>query len=954
MSKFVIVAFSVLSLLSGVASADRASDIKTLFTKVNSNSKGAFGRNTYQRPNGRTEVLQDSGVSGAPRDTLFVVAYRTGDAVKLANLGVYVGNRFTSNYWELNNKYNASEQDRRSLGFHPDQARFLANAAIAPDAFLMAKNMILESFYMQKFPNTRLTRANQQRGTADADNEKTYYGYFIEYLAKYTTNSYDYLTLFEIQRRFNLTGDSSGVSLQRLRDEVASIYDNLAASSPNSAMAYDFRAIRNSIHNYMTPDVLVKLNSFLNSYGRQLGSWEAGRIQSLRDSVVAYYRTDKKVLVAGAKALGAVLPADTANVLNMLTDRGNTPAVLEQFSWLLTKSRESFVASRNPDVIHWLIKSIRFISSELSARPLRNGDDWAVRARIALDCAYVAGLVAPSDWTQVRTSLTNALQADVTTLRSLHQEMTRVISASPVMLRGALSPALEDWVSVDRTMEGVVDDSIRSSMMTEFNNVTLFLKARLPAQAQTIYSIENEGEAYGYLVYVPKGSTENAVARLDKTMIPVFAELPLDLGVVAGIITEQPQTPLSHVSIKSKARGTPNVFYPAISADPQYRDLIVKKALVRLTLKDGFMTIREVSLEEARMAWARMHAPTKVEIRADLNEKRLRSTKDLGSKDIITVGAKAANYGEASKALPAGVMLEAYSIPFFYYKQFVDEQKYDANTTFSQRIKALLADPRMNTDREYRIKQLDDLQKHMTEYSVPVNAELVANLQKWADTAYPGRTLKFRSSTNSEDLANFSGAGLYDSYSYDPAKPKKSIAQTLKRTWASVWNIRAFDEREHFGIPHADVYMGMLVSPGFPSEAANGVAVTRNIKVPSLGAGVYINGQLGEDAVTNPDPTLVPEELLVLQKPDAAAKLPFTLKYLKYSTKSPGQPILTNDEAVQLTNYLLMIHKRLKAYFDPQNKNKDFAIDVEWKINLENGARRIFIKQARPYVDGNI
>lgn len=966
MTKLFTAVFALMSLMlvAAPASADqqRDTEIKRLFTAVNNNPKGALSKNSYQRPATRTDVLQDSSVTGAPRDTYFTAAFRNETADALAKLGVYTGNRFASNYWELHNKYLATPQEQRALAFRQDHPRFMATPQIAPDAYLIAKNMLLEAFYMQKNPASRLTRANQQRGTADADNEKTYYGMLVQYLAKYAANGYDYLTVFEVQRRFNLTGDTGGISLQNLRDTVAGIYDELAQDYPNTQLQVDFYIIRNSIHNYMTPDVLTKLNAFLSAHERELsnggwGGWGggsgnlAGRIRSLRDNVAAYYRTDKKVLVTGVRDLGAALPAEVAAAVNPLLDKGNSYERLEQFSWSLTKARESFLSSRNHEIIHFLIKATRFIQTELASRQLR-GDEFAIRGRIALDCAYVQGFVAPADWASVRTSLTNiASNNNADALRSLHQDLVRVISNSPVLLRGALNPALEDWAKLDRPTEGAVDDSLRSSMMSEINNVTVVLKSRLPASA-TKYVIENEGETYGYLVYVPTGATEDTIQRLEKTSIPVFAELPLDLGVVAGIITEQPQTPLSHVNIKSKARGTPNVYYPKASTEAgQLRDLILKKALVRMTLKDGVMTVREASLEEARMFWARMHAPAKVEIKADLSEKRLRSTKELGSKDVLTVGAKAANYGEASKVIDPKVMLEAYSIPFFYYKEYIDTAKYDANQTFSQRIKAMLADPKMNTDRGYRIAQLADLQERMSSKDNAINPELLATLQKWADTTYPGRTLKFRSSTNSEDLANFSGAGLYDSYAYDPEKPKKSIANVLRKTWASVWNLRAFDEREHFGIPHADVYMAILVSPGFPTETANGVAVTRNIKLASQGSGVYINTQAGEDAVTNPDPKLIPEELTVLFKQDTANKLPYTLKYMKYSSLSPGKPILTNQEVVSLTQYLMKIHAQFKKVFDPQNKNAKFAVDVEWKINMVDGARQIFIKQARPYVD---
>lgn len=64
----------------------------------------------------------------------------------------------------------------------------------------------------------------------------------------------------------------------------------------------------------------------------------------------------------------------------------------------------------------------------------------------------------------------------------------------------------------------------------------------------------NEGEAWGYLRWQPKANQ-----NLNYLEIPVFNEIPLDLSVVAGVVTTQVQNPGSHINLKSKERGTPNV-----------------------------------------------------------------------------------------------------------------------------------------------------------------------------------------------------------------------------------------------------------------------------------------------------------------------------------------------------------------------------------------------------------
>ena len=64
----------------------------------------------------------------------------------------------------------------------------------------------------------------------------------------------------------------------------------------------------------------------------------------------------------------------------------------------------------------------------------------------------------------------------------------------------------------------------------------------------------NPGEAWGYLRIFPTNTDD--LTPLD---IAVLDELPLDLAVVAGVVTRAYQDASSHVNLKSKERGTPDM-----------------------------------------------------------------------------------------------------------------------------------------------------------------------------------------------------------------------------------------------------------------------------------------------------------------------------------------------------------------------------------------------------------
>src|SRR5690606_12304158 len=110
---------------------------------------------------------------------------------------------------------------------------------------------------------------------------------------------------------------------------------------------------------------------------------------------------------------------------------------------------------------------------------------------------------------------------------------------------------------------------------------------------------------------------------------------------------------------------------------------------------------------------------------------------------------------------------------------------------------------------------------------------------------------RLRSSSNTEDLPNFTGAGLYTSVAVHLDEPGE-IEAGIREVWASLWNSRAYDERRFAGIDPTNIAMAVLVHPAYRSEEANGVAVTRNVLDLSRGDVYYFNVQVGEAAVTNP------------------------------------------------------------------------------------------------------
>ena len=185
-------------------------------------------------------------------------------------------------------------------------------------------------------------------------------------------------------------------------------------------------------------------------------------------------------------------------------------------------------------------------------------------------------------------------------------------------------------------------------------------------------------------------------------------------------------------------------------------------------------------------------------------------------------------------------------------------------------------------------------------------------------------------------MPNFSGAGLYDSKTQHP--DEGHISKCIKQVYASTWNFRAFTEREFYRIDHLATAMGVLTHPNYDGEGANGVAVTTDPLHGSTGT-YYVNTQLGEDLVTNPDALSIPEELLL--------GADGTVTVVRRSNLVGADRLLMTDAQIgALRSQLKVIHDRFAALYGVKPGEK-FAIEIEFKITRDN---TLSIKQARPWV----
>jgi hypothetical protein len=444
----------------------------------------------------------------------------------------------------------------------------------------------------------------------------------------------------------------------------------------------------------------------------------------------------------------------------------------------------------------------------------------------------------------------------------------------------------------------------------------------------------NPGENFGYLKKVDIAQV--GTAYLGRHDLILLNGIPNDISVVAGIITTDFQTPLSHINVLSHNRGTPNMGLRDGWTNPKLNGLLDQLVYLKVTL-DSFY-VRKATIAEAESFWAQKE-PRKIQkLKIDTVTAGL---VDLDKADhlwVSAIGGKASNFAELKKVIyanqPIPLPESAFAIPISYYWEHMKNNRIDVY------LKEMLANPEFKTNQATRTLMLTNLQNLIKNSPVDVNLVKLVSDRTEAESGFAN--IRFRSSTNAEDIEGFNGAGLYNSYTAIKGDNKKTIENAIRKVWASLWNLKAFEEREYFKIDQLNVGMAILVHRSFPTEAANGVVITENL-FNKYNPGITINVQVGEMSIVIPENNYLPDQIIYYSFEE---QFPESYNYIGHTTVPgmEGKTVLTKEELKTLNNYCMAIQNH---YCRLNLECK--TLDIEFKVDLINGQRKIYIKQARLY-----
>ncbi|WP_231114925.1 PEP/pyruvate-binding domain-containing protein [Lentzea aerocolonigenes] len=447
---------------------------------------------------------------------------------------------------------------------------------------------------------------------------------------------------------------------------------------------------------------------------------------------------------------------------------------------------------------------------------------------------------------------------------------------------------------------------------------------------------------------------ENQLAWHD---IIVMAKVPDDIPRLTGVVNAEHTTPLSHTNVLASGWGIPN----AIQLQALDTLAHLDGRWVRYTVDPGATGIGVEPIERPDTREPSWLATRVTMDEPDLDDDKIANLQDLRWRDSTRYGTKAANLGELNEVARNGSTrwLGFYRIPrpprenlLPYLEQLLGTPDLDrgARNLFRDhiRIPRGIALPfslhQRFLEASPRLQQAIGKLKLALELDAPQTDAQCVELQHLIRTAkFPDAllteiddaiikhlsgvsTFVVRSSSNAEDLAGFSAAGIYESVTH--VSDARGILGSVKKVWASLVNDRSTRLREQAGISLDDAYMGVIIQEQVPSDRG-GVMVTTNPLNRNDFRNVYIN-------VASKVTDVVDGEAQPSQ-------------YLFNTVEGGGRTVALGesdvDEATkQQLQRLATAGRLLQSHFSPDYTFGQ-PVDIEWAAD----SHHVHLLQLRPY-----
>ena len=426
-------------------------DLPSSFKQLDKSSKGAFGLNTLQGAGSHTYV--NSGKT--PNNFLFQSAYRNDVAQGLATTyDFYVGNLFTTNYYELMGEYVYNDIHSDHILNH---TAIVANGAKAmPKAASMTRHWVLEKYYCGRYPNSSLAKGFSVRGISGSEFEQEYADYFFDFYLSSQTTDFQYLPAFLLAKDSPIGGSNQ---LDKARLMIATIYDEYANwFNKNTAVVKRIYAIRNHIHNQLSVDVIAEIDLLLQDFPDVKRKSSADFLE-IRKILTVYFSFGPDKLVTLAQKLGLT---DIKNMAQKMVNTSPTVADVLALSNAVAELRSQLGSSRfsfeqKSNVLQLIFNSSLLFNKLIITNSAATSPSVV---EIVLNTAYIEGFLVKDNWTYFKQEL-----APITDSTAAVAVLAEMIDVANDTLVQAFAPALEQWKTIDPKMMNFIDDTLKSSAL---------------------------------------------------------------------------------------------------------------------------------------------------------------------------------------------------------------------------------------------------------------------------------------------------------------------------------------------------------------------------------------------------------------------------------------------------------------------------------------------------------
>jgi len=451
-----------LALIFACGTAASALEIESHFEKMSGDYKQPFGKNMMQQRNGRIEYRTWAKRGGS---FIFQAAYRSVEAqALLSEHGMYTGNLFATNYYELRAEFLKGDAKASNLQEQDDLNALVAASKSNPAVFARAKQMVqnwnLEKLYVLKNPSSRFARSFQARGISGAEYEQEYGRDFTNFYIESSVSNKDLMPIIRLVDSSALVSSSSFTSI---RNKATSLYETYRPGGIKGHLISEqnlkrLKGIRDSIHNQLTPGVIKVIDTYMSETRSSAGHSELSSIKSSIESYFAKGATDiRHIAKKGDLEVKGLKAVDTRNA--KLEDMmAYSAELVANRKMMLTNE----VALENKYlVLSYTSTAASYLAGKLS-RYIRkntiNGSNIGDVTLVATQILYIQGLIespvvaAPAD-----------VPADYDDYELLVDDLlTEVVMA----IREAYSPYMAKWEKVDKRLSGIMDDTVRASSIT--------------------------------------------------------------------------------------------------------------------------------------------------------------------------------------------------------------------------------------------------------------------------------------------------------------------------------------------------------------------------------------------------------------------------------------------------------------------------------------------------------